>query len=70
MTTLYRVLTGFRVGAAQRWLKPDDKVELLPCEAQFPLGRGWLVEESVHQSLINQSTVSAKKVSVTKKESN
>ena len=41
----YEVLQAFRVGADQRWLKPDPDgkpVELLPCEAQYPLSRGWL----------------------------
>ncbi|MEM5529545.1 hypothetical protein WN093_12030 [Gammaproteobacteria bacterium AS21] len=42
MKTSYQVVKAFRVGTAQRWVYPDEKVELLACEAQFPLSRGWL----------------------------
>ncbi len=42
MKQTYTVLHAFRVGAAQRWLKPGDTPALLPCEAQHPLSRGWL----------------------------
>lgn len=39
----YRVVKAFRVGAEQRWLKPGtEPVVLLPCEAQYPLSRGWI----------------------------
>ena len=42
-TASYRVLTAFRVGRTQRWLKPSDEpVQLLPCQAQYPLRMGWL----------------------------
>lgn len=64
MTTLYRVLTGYRVGATQRWHKPGDKVRLLPCEAQYALSRGWLVVEEEQPISTENSTQPAKKAAV------
>jgi hypothetical protein len=58
MKTPYQVVKAFRVGTAQRWIYPDDKVELLPCEAQFPLSRGWLkpVAEETATKTVTDST--------------
>jgi hypothetical protein len=49
MTRSYEVLHGFRVGKNQQWRMPKDEVQLLPCEAQYPLSRGWLkpIKETV-----------------------
>ena len=57
----YRVLSGFRVGAGQKWLMPKETVQLLPCEAQYPLSRGWLADESNGKSTVKKSTQSVQK---------
>jgi hypothetical protein len=66
MRKTYRVLSGFRVGAGQRWLMPDTTVTLLECEAQYALSRGWLVVENSEiaendEAATKKSTVSGSK---------
>lgn len=42
MKSPYKVRHAFRVGVDQQWHLPGEQVQLLPCEAQYALSRGWL----------------------------
>lgn len=52
----YQVRTAFRVGRQQRWFRSGDVVSLLPCEAHYPLQRGWI---ALADSTSNQTTSAA-----------
>lgn len=63
-TRLYTVTRAFRVGRSQRWLKPGDQpVNLLACEALYPLQMGWLrpfdvtTESQPLHTMNNQNTL-------------
>ncbi len=65
-TQAFTVLRAFRVGRGQHWLKPSDQpVELLPCEAQYPLQMGWLKPFMAKaDALHNHDTLNTKTVAI------